>query len=442
MNTETKKKRAPKNKDSSPIMRQTVRSDVLEKKIVDVYVPPTPCWNPISVKQAIDQHDRGQMQASGRLADTITRDSRIQACLETLVLGILGLPFEWKWDMPEEGDEGKITESAYKPTEEDLRYLEIIKRWFADFRSTAILSSVLTNVIQIGFAGMSKNWIKHEDYKGSGISMYIPECWVFHPSNIWYNTGTYEYNVTSFSNGLLIVSDNNEDERFQIIKHTNQERPWLKGIVRAVALYYMDKMYALNDRRVYQTNNANPLRILTTIREQSAPMTDTSVEDTILNIARHQQLGYPVHLPEGFKLELLEPKSNVDNASFEKAIDNANKEITIAYLGQNLTTDVTSGSHAAAKVHENVLHDRIEAYTKTINLAINTIVKEIYKFNFPSEVRVPIAFYDADPPENRKVIKEEAKIQVDTLKVLSDIKASGLLSDEELVELKKRYLAR
>ena len=96
----SRKQTAPKNKDDrEPIMRRGVKSETLEKKLVDVYIPPTPCWNPISVKNAIDQHDRGQSQMSGRLADTITRDSRIQACLNTLVLGLLALPLKWKWRM-------------------------------------------------------------------------------------------------------------------------------------------------------------------------------------------------------------------------------------------------------------------------------------------------------------------------------------------------------
>ena len=46
------KKRTPRTKnDKEPIMRVGPRSEVLEKKIVDVYIPPQPCWNPVSVKQ-------------------------------------------------------------------------------------------------------------------------------------------------------------------------------------------------------------------------------------------------------------------------------------------------------------------------------------------------------------------------------------------------------
>ena len=440
------KKRKPRSKDdTAPIYRTNVRSEVLEKKIVDVYIPPQPCWNPVSVKQALDMHDRGQPQMSGRLADTMSRDSRIQACIHTLVFGILGLPFEWKWVSDEESDGGSLIPAAsYKPSEKDLRYLEITKRWFSDLKSTSILQSILTHVINIGFAAMSKSWRYEENYKDTGEDIFIPECWVFHPSNVWFNTGTYEYNIVSFDKGLIVVGDSNTDERFQIIKHANSERPWMEGIVRSVGLYYMDKWYALNDWRTYITNNANPLRILETIREDSSRgVDDMSIEQLLIDIAKHQQLGLPVHLPEGHKLSLLEAKLNLAGDLFTQKINHADTEIAIAYLGQNLTTEVKGGSHAAAKVHETVIHDRIRAYTKTMNNVVNQMVKEFYKYNFAGEItRVPIAYYNPEPEEDTSMKGEITKKKVDSLLSLAQLleKKPDLLNADELNALKKDIL--
>ena len=434
-------KSKPRNKDDSGPIKTGVRSEILEKKLVDVYIPPTPCWNPISVKSAIDMHDRGNTQMSGRLSDSITRDTRIRACLNTLVFGILGLPFEWKWEMSDVGDGGSIiSKSVYMPTEDDNKCLEITKRWFEDFKASSILGSIMTNVINIGFAGMSKNWVLESDYKESGEDLYIPQCWVFHPSNIWYNTGTYEYYITTFEKGLLIVNDSNNDERIQIVKHANAERPWIEGVVRSVGMYYVDKWYALNDWRVYITNNANPLRVLTTIREDSSRGTDdASIEQLLIDIAKHQQLGFPVHLPEGHELDLLQANVMISADIFKKKIEQADTEIAIAYLGQNLTTEVQSGSHAAAKVHESVLHDRIRAYTKTLNTSINLLVKEFYKYNFPPSVRVPIAYFNPEPPEDTDMKIESASKKANTLLTLASVleKSPEMLSKEEIDMLKK-----
>ena len=378
---------------------------------------------------------------SGRLADTMTRDSRVQACLHTLVFGILSLPFEWKWTTDDSSDAGKVlSDVVYKPTEEDNKCLEITKRWWSDFTNSSILASVLTYVVNIGYASMSKNWVLESDYKGSGEDLYIPQCWVFHPSNIWYNTGTYEYYITTFEKGLLVVNDSNNDERVQIVKHANAERPWIEGVVRSVGMYYVDKWYALNDWRVYITNNANPLRVLTTIREDSSRGTDdASIEQLLIDIAKHQQLGFPVHLPEGHELDLLQANVMISADIFKKKIEQADTEIAIAYLGQNLTTEVQSGSHAAAKVHESVLHDRIKAYTKTLNSAIQLLVKEFYRYNFPPSVRVPIAYFNPEPPEDTDMRIESASKKANTLLTLASVleKSPEMLSKEELDMLKK-----
>jgi phage gp29-like protein len=201
----------------------------------------------------------------------------------------------------------------------------------------------------------------------------------------------------------------------------------------------MDKAYALTDWREYITNNGNPLRVLETIREDSSRGgLDFSIEDLLVDIAKHKQYGLPIHLPEGFKLSLLTANTMIADGLFEKKVEQANKEIAIAILGQNLTTDVSSGSHAAAQVHETVLHDRIRAYTKTLNNAVNQMVKEFYKYNFAGEItRVPIAYYNPEPPEDKKMKAEETKVRLDALSMLAQVAQSQLLSKEEIDMLKK-----
>ena len=86
---------------------------------------------------------------------------------------------------------------------------------------------------------------------------------------------------------------------------------------------------------------------------------------------------------------------------------------------------MSSGSHAAAQVHETVLHARIRAYTKTINNVVNQMVKEFYKYNFAGDItRVPIAYYNPEPPEDKKMKAEEIKI---------DRKSTRLNSSHEFV---------
>src|SRR5690606_14363612 len=71
-------------------------------------------------------------------------------------------------------------------------------------------------------------------------------------------------------------------------------------------------------------------------------------------------------LPDGWNVELLEAKVGSGEV-FAKLIEWANKAIAVAVLGQNLTTDVEGGSHAAAQVHENVRQDLIDSDAETLS---------------------------------------------------------------------------
>ena len=184
--------------------------------------------------------------------------------------------------------------------------------------------------------------------------------------------------------------------------------------------------------------------VLETIREDSSRGgLDFSIEDLLIDIAKHTQIRLPIHLPEGFKLSLLTANTMISDRLFEKKVEEANKEIAIAILGQNLTTDVSSGSHAAAQVHETVLHDRIRAYTKTMNNVVNQMVKEFYKYNFAGEItRVPIAYYNPEPEEDTSMKGEITKKKVDSLLSLAQLleKKPDLLNADELNALKKDIL--
>ncbi len=149
------------------------------------------------------------------------------------------------------------------------------------------------------------------------------------------------------------------------------------------------------------------------------------------------QYGAPIHLMTGQTLELQQADPTSSDL-FKAKIDQCDKEISLIYLGQNLTTDVKGGSFAAAKVHENVKADYIEAYAKTLNKALSKIVKEFYLYNFGEDVEVPEPHFNPAQPQNEleiaKINSEKAKgIQelADALQKMSGITING----KQLVDL-------
>ena len=404
-----RKPKPPSVEDLGKTIQKQIPSLLDFKRILqDIYITPITSWSTCSVRRAIDQHDVGVFNQSGRLVDAMMRDPRIFACCNTLVYGVLGLKFEWKW--PEK----------YQPTEEDEHFLEITNKWWAEFTATSAPATIIKWVANMGTCILGKSWnldYLYCDEEGKYGKLYLPETHVFHPANTYYNTASKTYYVYTYSHGVIEVDE--KDPRLQVVKHVDSERPFMQGAVRPLGLVWLDKWMALSDWRSYLSIFGNPLRILTTDREFSTPP-EFDIEQFIQNMATAFSYGAPLHLMEGQKLDLLQAQSS--NAGvFTDKIEEANKEIAIVYLGQNLTTDVSKGSFASAKVHDNVRQDYIEAYTTTLNRAMYRIVKEFYYFNFPDNLVVPEPYFNPDPPANEL---EQEKIKSEKAKSLKDISDS------------------
>ncbi len=73
-----------------------------------------------------------------------------------------------------------------------------------------------------------------------------------------------------------------------------------------------------------------------------------------------------------------------------KFIDSCKTEISIAVLGQNLTTEIKGGSFAASEVHMRVRKDMIDQDKKQIEFAFNRLIKWICEINFGDSVEPPV----------------------------------------------------
>jgi len=205
----------------------------------------------------------------------------------------------------------------------------------------------------------------------------------------------------------------------------------MQGAVRSLGLVWLDKWMTMSDWRSYISLFGNPLRILTTDREYSTPP-EKDIGQFIQDLAMALQYGAPVHLMKEETLDLLQ--ANAANADlFKDKVDECNKEISIVYLGQNLTTDVSSGSYASAKVHDSVRNDYVEAYAATLNKALYILVRQFYLFNFPDGTIIPSPHFISELPVNEldleKVNESKAKSLQDLSNALEKFKATTIVVD-------------
>lgn len=275
-----------------------------EDTVVDI------AWDLETVRIAIDLHDIGDFSQSGKLADSVLKDDEVKTCVDTLTFGILGLPFEWKWQ--EEVVTSKSTD-VFTPTPQDLNCLEITKKMWVKIMASTVPSLLMKQIINMGFSIISRNW-ELEYIDGHDEKLYVPNLYIFHPSNTFYVSGMYQYGVNTYNRGTIFI-DEEGDERFQIVKHVDGQRPWMQGAVRSVGFSWIDKTIALTKERGH-----------TELRE---------------------------------------------------FIDYVNNEIKLCYLG--FTQQLY-----------------VKAYATTINMAMQKLVADFYKFNFPNNVKVPIPCFNLE----------------------------------------------
>lgn len=90
--------------------------------------------------------------------------------------------------------------------------------------------------------------------------------------------------------------------------------------------------------------------------------------------------------PEDVAVEIKDANNYGTSAMYSEMIDKCNAEISKAILSQTLTSEVTSGSKAAAETHLKVRAEVIESDIKLLENAWNELITKIYSLNsFNSE---------------------------------------------------------
>lgn len=120
-----------------------------------------------------------------------------------------------------------------------------------------------------------------------------------------------------------------------------------------------------------------------------------------------------IAIPNNAQIDFMEAKTD-KAAIHELFLDFCNQEISKAILGQTLTTEISDrGSYSAAKVHNDVKQDIIEADAKMVMIAVNNqAVRWLVDFNFGPQEEYPrfVIFYEEE--EINKDRAERDKILV------------------------------
>jgi phage gp29-like protein len=138
-----------------------------------------------------------------------------------------------------------------------------------------------------------------------------------------------------------------------------------------------------------------------------------------------------VAAPEEMKVEMLDMSQTSSAEIYKTFIDLCNTDISIALIGQNLTTEVSGGSYAAAKQHGQVRQEVISEDIRMVESAFDTVIQWIHELNFSGEKLPKFKLVAAPQPTlddaNTAVALTKAGVK---FKDLYFENRFGLLSDE------------
>lgn len=197
-----------------------------------------------------------------------------------------------------------------------------------------------------------------------------------------------------FDQPRVLTADEPRDgialEPFKFIVHTPHSasgHPQRGGLLRATALAYLAKNLALKDWMIFAEVFGMPVRIA-----RYEPSVTADEKRELLQMLESLGSNAVGVFSRAVELQVLEANRGTSGPPFRELIDFLNREMSKAWLGQTLTTDIAgqSGSVAATQVHEHVrkdiLVDDIRKEGRTIR---RDLLTPLTRFRFGDQAPVP-----------------------------------------------------
>lgn len=363
-----------------------------------------PAWTPALVDVAITEHERGEFGFSALLADALRRDDRIFTSLDTRILGVLGFPFQL--DESDTADTKRLRTSS-------RTLARRMRGWWYRVLPEAKLADALESSILMGFRVGELSWSRADD------GLIYPDLTLHHAQHVRWNPTARRLELLQRNGSPLPITPG--DGRWVLFAPAGGARPWLYGSVRTLGIPYLIRQATRRDWADRSEIEG------TGIRKAKGPATGAEDKRMTAFVAAIRKLGRKsvLALQEGwdFGIEVTDANAAV---LFEKLIAHSETAITLSILGQNLTTQIEGGSHAAATVHAKVLQSRLESDVAMLSVVCrDQILLPWCRYNLPNfdERTLPWPRWDAMPPED-KAKRAQALLAVS--QAITGLRAAGV----------------
>lgn len=335
-------------------------------------------WDVRSCRAALQSLSMGRFQQAAKLADAMYADDRIATAIDQRINGLLGCPL--------------VFTPAQTPSGETIS--QEIQVLYSDMFPENVQAEILRYTLLLGACPAELVWERVAPKWKLLVNPWHPQ---FLEDRQYNNTG---YWVQTTEGYVAAVPGEGKFAVFTL----GGKRPWLNALVRRLAIAFLIRNFATRDWA--RSSEVHGLPAWVAKYPQGA-----SPEDIDRFMRSLENLGQELRLelPQGengqsWGIDLLEAKAN-NWETFSKLLDKTETNISIAVLGQNLTSEVKEGSRAAATVHNEVRLDYKRADAAQLNNCTRQqIIKPFVLVNYGNMDAAPSIQHDVTPlPTNTKI---------------------------------------
>ena len=329
-------------------------------------------WSVPRVRQALLLLEQGDFYEAALLADQMLRDDRVAGVMDTRVNGILGLPVSFE-----------------APDGTDKLAAEVESVYWRIFPEDTV-RELLRYGLLLGVVAVELIW-KTGD-------RWVPEIRVWHPQFLTWRTDLEAFQVQTTEGPLAITPG---DGKWALFAPGGARRPWMGALVRRLAIPWLIRQYAWRDWARWSEKHGLPT-IKARVPAEASDEDRERFFDSLASLASEGLVELPRDAQgNGFDVELLEAAAR-DWEGFRDLIAQTDAAISIAVLGQNLTTEVKGGSYAAAKVHDRIRQDYLEADAESLStFQREQVLAWFAEFNYGDRALAPWPRFATQPPEDR-----------------------------------------
>lgn len=192
--------------------------------------------------------------------------------------------------------------------------------------------------------------------------------------------------------------------QFIVFNHQDRPYPYRRTMTSASVVPYLMRHFSRADWMSFSELYGSPIKKVTA--EDGVP---DEVRSEAQSMAEDAGADWTATFPEGLDLELLSPSGNGE--TYNKQLEFTQKELSILWLGQTLTTDVGAvGSFAAAKVHDNVRADLLVSDLEAEAQAVrDQLLRPMIELRFPGK-KYPVPIF-------KRLLHERTDLEASNLRM-------------------------